>query len=233
MTDRESPPPLLPEPAPVRHAAPRQWWPLTAPQKRFVVFFCACIGLVLAAAYAVLEQREDRGLRGHQPRSHFPLSYEVDTTARDWREDATWAVKWINAQCSLHLFAGTSTASGAAPASIHIDMDTALGGDERGFAKGKNQHATLAWVDKDGGSIARCTITVAPVVDVLSFPERRRRVLVHELGHCLGEQHDDQEESWMYPTAAALNGSTGTYRISAKDCEELRIAYPWAGQTTR
>lgn len=193
-----------------------------------VLMFLACAAVIAVATSRILESRQDRGLKGQHLPGSLPLTYHSDDPA--WVAVAEKSAAFWNQACGLALFARTATATRA---TIEIEADPALGGDDTGFPEHEKPRTIINWIGAQWGTIyPNITIKVPPMVGPYSFEVRQRAILDHEFGHALGFigpppdfGHDDWETSVMYRNAYAPNGATRSYKVSDFDCSQLRGAY--------
>lgn len=175
-----------------------------------VILLAAVVGLVVG----ITQHSEPTFREGALvwPSAAFPLGVEAwrYTAEGSYRVDEDASVRAAVRQANQRLgFKAFEYPTQQADIEMTLGAPAEASGDEGGHAvvvKGEDGSAALCFVQ---------TVNVPPGLDV--------HVLLHELGECLGLDHDDYTQSVMYPVARRYQGLPPWY--SDADRAAIRERY--------
>lgn len=194
---------------------------------RFILLLLAGLA-ALGCLTAVILARRSEAVQIVEPKcggklawfhGDMPVPVYLDDSMSDWAMEAEAAVEWWSVRGAFYTWDGVLSAfqSPKDPAVVFVaDGSIKPNADGRIHAVGK-----ISWVD--GCRVRRVVVQVPP--DFV-FSDVRLFVVKHELGHGLGLDHSDWEDSVMYPSATGGTGAASPGELRPAEGKLLLSIYP-------
>lgn len=206
---------------------------MTDGNKKALIMVASAVLVIAGAVALIMHRRQDRGFMVGKcvPTSNtedpltwsaeFPIPMQMATDATEWAGVAYVSVATWNDAAGRQLIGDPSIAQMTGRTAcnesgephdpvIFVSRLNSDGVDEKG-------HAHLYW---DAQCHIRCAEIALPG---LASKELWDKIAAHEVGHALGLDHDDYEDSAMYFGDRAMAWGMG--QITAKDKSLLRSTY--------
>lgn len=167
----------------------------------FYAVFALALAIIGGGTFALRRRQQDRGLlrvddgeRVHHSKQNLPLMVVWAPEMGGWLDSIRWCVDWWNEQVGTTVFIVGGQVQG-----------------EEAAAFGQGAPGIVPLMPKGRDAKPHTSLRVQANGLVLASPvfldsERdeffQRKILAHELGHCLGLAHDDSSDSVMYPEIA-------------------------------